>query len=255
MEQKRAPNRKRLRSRRRLNWGPILAALLTVNIMLAGFSSKLTCIRTINLEGVRNSERLRLERLANDIKGIPALKVDPRVVESPFMNETRIQNADFRRNVFGVGRLILVYRKAVASITGCKHTFIDESGVIFTDPEEKSAMPSILLQDQIKVTVMALCGVTNYKHVAELVGIVRASFPETLSGANPVEIEVQETGGLCLNMNSGIVILGTNENMTQKVEKLKQVFQENPDIFIENISINMMNPNNPQKTKRKKESG
>lgn len=193
--------------------------------------------------------------MANEIKGIPALKVDPRVVESPFMNETRIKNADFRRNVFGVGRLILAYRKAVASITGPKQTFIDESGVVFTDPEEKSAMPSILLEDQIKVSVIALCGVINYKQLADLAQIVRTSFPDSLTGANPVEIEVQETGGLCLNMNGGIVILGTSDQVTEKIEKLKQVLQENPDLFKDNISINMMKPSLPQMTKRKKESG
>ncbi len=255
MEQKRRPNRTRLRAKKRLNWGLIFGVLLAINIIFAVFSSKLTAIRTINLDGVRITERDRLSRVANEIKGIPALKVDPRVVETPFMNETRVKNADFRRNVFGVGRLIIVYRKAVASITGPKQTFLDESGVIFTDPEEKSPMPSVLLQDQIKVSVIALCGVINYKQLADLAQIIRTSFPETLTGANPIEIEVQETGGVCLNMNGGIVILGTNEQLVEKIEKLKQVMKETPDMFKENISINMMPPSHPQFTKRKKESG
>ncbi len=255
MEQKRKLSRKRLRTRKRVNWGPVFVVLLLSNLVIACFSSKLTAIRSINLEGVRDSERLRLNKLAGEIKGVPALKVDPRVIEAPFTNESRIKSADFRRNVFGVGRLILVYRKAVASIAGSKQAFIDEDGVVFTDPEEKLPMPSVLLQAKIKVTVVALSGVINYKQIAELAQMVRTTFPETLTGANQIEIEVQESGGVCLNMNSGIAILGTWDLLPEKVEKLKQVLIDQPDMFKNNLSINMMIPSHPQFKQRKKESG
>jgi hypothetical protein len=255
MEQKRRPRRKQLRSRKRLNWGSIFSTLLTINVLAACFWSKVTAIRSINLDGVRNSERLRLNRIANDIKGIPALKVDPRVVESPFMNESRIKNADFRRNIFGVARLTLLYRTAIASISGSKDTFLDDTGVIFTDPEEKSVLSPILLQDKIKVSVMAISGVINFKQLADLVQIVRSNLPVSLTGGIPPEIEVQETGAVCLNMNGGIVILGTSEDLEEKIGKLKQALLDNPNLFKDNISINMMRPSLPQMTPRKKDSG
>ena len=255
MEQKRRPRRKQLRSRKRLNWGPIFATLLTINVISACFWSKVTAIRSINLDGVRNSERLRLNRIANDIKGIPALKVDPRAVESPFMNESRIKSADFRRNIFGVARLILQYRTAIASIKGAKDTFLDDSGVIFTDPEEKSGLPPILLQQRMKVSVMAISGVINYKQLAELVHIIGSSLPASLTGGIPPEIEVQDNGGVCLNMNDGIVILGTSEELELKIGKLKKALQDDPNMFKNNLSINMMNPTNPQWTPRKKDNG
>ena len=255
MEQQRRLSRKKLRSRKRINWGPIFVVMLTTNVFFACYFSKITAIRSINLDGVRNSERLRLNRVASEIKGIPAMKVDPRVVESPFMNETRVKNADFRRNIFGIGRLTIQYRTAVASFSGANHTFLDNSGVVFTDLEENSPMPSILLQSKIKVSVMALSGVINYRQLSDLAQIVRSNFPGSISGANPIEIEVQETGGVCLNMNSGIVILGTSDQLAEKIEKLKQVLADTPDIFKANISINMMTPAHPQLNQRKKESG
>lgn len=255
MEQKRRPRRRQLQARKRLNWAPIFSTLLAVNILFACYWSKITTIRSINLDGVRNSERLRLNRIADEIKGIPALKVDPRVVESPFMNESRIKNADFRRNIFGIARLIIQYRSAVATIKGSKNTFLDESGVIFTDPEEKSSLPSILLQNKIKVSVVALSGVINFRQLADLVQIIRTKLPESLTGGIPPEIEVQETGAVCLNMNGGTVILGTSDNLDEKVGKLKQVLLDNPDLFKDNISINLMVPTRPDRTPRKKESG
>lgn len=255
MEQKRNLQRKRLRPRRRVNWAPVFVVLLTVNILFACYNSKLTAIRNINLDGVRNSERLRLNRIADEIKGIPAMKVDPRVVENPFMSESRVLNADFRRNVFGVGRLVLTYRKPVASVTNSLNTYLDDGGVIFVDPEVKAVMPSIKFQSKIKVSVMSLTGVINYVQIANLAQIVQAKLPETLTSGKPVEIEVQETGGVCLNISNGVVELGSCEHLELKIEKLKQAIEDNPKLFIENQSLNLMVPDRPESTPRKKESG
>jgi hypothetical protein len=255
MERKRNLRRKRLRTRKRLNWTPILVLLLTTNLLFACFHSKITAIRNINLDGVRHSERLRLNRIADEIKGIPALKVDPRVVESPFMNESRVLNADFRRNIFGVARLVIQYRKPVASIVDSKQTYLDENGVIFIDLEESRSFPSILLQSKIKVSVMSLSGVINFKQIADLAQITREKLPESLTGGKPVEIEVQETGGVCLNISSGVVELGSCEQLPVKIESLKKALMVNPNLFRDNSSINLMVPDRLDATPRKKESG
>ena len=209
-------------------------------------------IRSINLDGVRNSERLRLNRISEDMKGIPALKVDPRIVENPFMNESRILEADFRRNIFGIARLILKYRRPVASIAGSKQTYLDENGVVFVDPEEKGIYPIILLQSKIKVTVFALSGVINFREIAELAKITETNLPGTLTGGKPVEIEVQETGGLCLNISDGIVELGSYEQMPLKIKNLKKALEDNPNLLVENKVINLMVPSRLDATPRKK---
>jgi hypothetical protein len=237
MEPKRSLKRKRLR------------------IILACFHSKITAIRNINLDGVRNSERLRLNRIASEIKGIPALKVDPRTVESPFMNESRVLSADFRRNVFGIGRLILKYRKPVAAILDSKQTYLDENGVVFFDPEETGTYPTVLLQSKIKVSVMTLSGVINFQQIADLAQIAHAKLEESLTGGKPVEIEVQETGGVCLNISDGVVELGSCDQLDLKIEKLKEALVDNPNLFTEFKSLNLMVPDRPDATPRKKESG
>ena len=252
MEPKPRVRRKKLRGRKRLNWGAIFVLLLIVNVIYAGFNSKITAIRSINLDGVRNSERLRLNRISEDMKGIPALKVDPRIVENPFMNESRILEADFRRNIFGIARLILKYRRPVASIAGSKQTYLDENGVVFVDPEEKGIYPIILLQSKIKVTVFALSGVINFREIAELAKITETNLPGTLTGGKPVEIEVQETGGLCLNISDGIVELGSYEQMPLKIKNLKKALEDNPNLLVENKVINLMVPSRLDATPRKK---
>jgi hypothetical protein len=229
--------------------------LLLANCVFAAYSSKITAIRAINLDGVRKSERLRLERLTDDIKGIPALKIDPRKVESSFMNETRVKKADFRRNIFGIARLILEYRTPVASFVGSKQTFLDKSGVVYWDLEEKGVYPQISLETKIKVSVMAISGVINYASVAELAELVSEKLKDASTTGKPIEIEVQEAGGVCLNINNGTVILGTNEELSAKIEKLKQVLVEHPDLFEKNSSINLMVPERPQVIARKKGNG
>jgi hypothetical protein len=184
------------------------------------------------------------------------MKVDPRMVESPFMSESRVLNADFRRNVFGIGRLILQYRKPVASIAGSPHSYLDESGVIFVDPEVDAILPDIRLQPKIKVSVMSISGVINYKQIADLAQIAQTKLPETLTGGKPVEIEVLETGGVCLNISGGVVELGSFDQVDAKIEKLKDALKDNPNLFIENESINLMVPGRaPEMMPRKKVSG
>lgn len=197
------------------------------------------------------------------ITGKPALTIDPRRVESSFMNESRVKSADFRRNIFGIGRLIIHYRRAVASIAGSPKTYLDEEGVIFFEPEEtskfdpapQSTLPQVSLDSKIKVSVMAISGVINYKNVANLAKLVRSELSEINKTENPIEIEVQETGGVCLNINNGIVDLGTSEQLPEKILKLKQILQAQPDLFEANSSLNLMIPENPQRVPRKKENG
>ena len=229
--------------------------VLFANVVYACYNSKITQIRSLNLDGVRPSERMRLARITDEIKGKPALKVDPRVVESSFMNQSRIKSADFRRNIFGIARLILQYRTPVAGIVGARQTFLDEMGVVFVDLEEKGTFPQIKLQTKIKVSVMALSGVINYTNVAKLAKLVQSELSTSSRAGNPIEIEVQETGGVCLNINNGVVDLGTGDQLSEKIEKLKQILDEQPDIFEQNSSLNLMVPENPQRVPRKNESG
>lgn len=255
MEPKRNLRRKRLRSKKRINWAPIFVILLTTNVAFACFQSKITAIRTINLDGVRNSERLRLNRIANQMKGVPALKVDPRVVEGPFMSESRVLSADFRRNIFGIARLILKYRSPVGSIAGSPNTYLDNNGVVFLDPELRVQCPVIRLQSDIKVSVMTLSGVINFRQIADLAKITQANLPLTLTSGNPVEIEVQEKGGVCLNIGDGVVELGTFDQLDLKIEKLKRALVDNPSLFKDIKTLNLMVPSRPETTPRKKEIG
>ncbi len=259
MEQKSKPLRRRPRPRRRINWAPTLALLLTANVVYACFNSKVTAIRSVNLDGVRPTERNRLDRMVQSLRGVPALKIDPRAVENSFMNESRVLSADFRRNIFGVARLMLHYRIPVASLAGSPKTYFDETGAIFFEPEPVEGsgkdLPQIKLDSKMRVSVMAISGVINYKSVAELAKLARAELTGSNKTENPIEIDVQDNGGVCLNINNGTVDLGTCEQLPEKIAKLKQVLQEHPDLFEVNSSLNLMIPERPQVIARKKDNG
>lgn len=260
MAQPLRPRRKsRTRPRRKVNWVSTFTILIIGNLIFASFRSGVTAVRAINLDGVRKSERLRLDRMVEQIKGRPALTIDPRVVEANFMNETRVKSADFRRNIFGIARLILQYREPVASIAGSKNTYLDSAGVVFMDPEvalhPDKTLPSVALDPKIRVSAMTMAGLINYRSVSQLCEIVRVELSNSNKTDVPIEIQVQESGGVCLNINNGTVDLGTFEHLAEKIQKLRQTLQEQPNVFDENSSINLMVPENPQRVPRKKENG
>ena len=82
--------------------------------------------------------------------------------------------------------------------------------------------------------------------------ITETNLPGTLTGGKPVEIEVQETGGLCLNISDGIVELGSYEQMPLKIKNLKKALEDNPNLLVENKVINLMVPSRLDATPRKK---
>lgn len=235
----------RRKKKRTIAWKPIFAILLIGNCIAACYYSKTTVIRRITLDGVRDSERERLQRVLASIQGKPALRIDPRVVEGVFLAQSRVESADFRRNIFGGSMITLRYRKPILKIAGNQNAFMDEKGIIFFDPEVKEDLPSLLLDPSIKLTTVAITGVINAKAIAETCTILQKKMANTIYSGKSIQIEITEAGGVCLNIPKGKVVLGSHDQMKEKIDAFSSHMKSRPDLFENASELNLMVPDKP----------
>jgi cell division septal protein FtsQ len=235
----------RRKKKKTVAWKPLFAILLLANGVVACYYSKVTVVRRITLDGVRESERERLQRVLTAIEGKPALKIDPRMVEGTFLAQSRVESADFRRNIFGGSLLRLKYRQPILRIAGNQNAFMDENGIIFSDPEVKSELPSLLLDPSIKLTTVAITGVINSKAIAETCTVLQKKMANTIYSGKSVQIEITEAGGVCLNIPKGKVVLGSHDQMKEKIEAFSSHMKSRPDLFENASELNLMVPDKP----------
>ena len=236
--------------RRKLNWGPVWLLAAVVNIGVACAHSKVTSVRAINMVGVRNSERERVARLADEIKGVPALQVDPFVAEGTFLNQSRVASVDFRRNFFGIARLTMAYREPVASIKGSPHTFLAKDGTVFDDPEVGVPLPILAYDPNVKLSLLTLSEIVNGREMADTILKVKHIFRN--KPVTNLEIQMQDQGGVCLNMDNGVIVLGSSDQLDEKLEKLREIFDTNPELLKTVSVLNLMTPERPMMTERGK---
>lgn len=227
-----------MRRRRKtvVNWVAVFAVALLVNCVVASFKSPLTSVRNINLSGVRKSERLRLERVQELVRGVPAMQLDPATVEQLFLGQSRVKRCTFTRNIFGSARLEMTYRKAVADVG--KGTLLDQDGEFFSDPEQAPNLISLSLAPSLKVTSATLMGVTDFRRIAEACAIVAGKLP----GA---KVEVMETGTVRLDIEGGKVVLGKPDKLPEKIDTLLGLLRDRPTLLKSVHELNIMQPDHP----------
>jgi len=235
----------RRRRKKTLPWPLVVWGLVIANIVVACYYSKVTVIRRIMLDGVRKSERQRLDKVLNEITGIPALRVDPRAVEGAFLAQSRVAKADFRRNVFGGSLLRLEYRTPIAKLSGYSQTFIDANGVIFWDPEGSSDVPKLKLAIPYQVTVGTIAGVIELTKLVKAIKLVPTKLNNLSVSANSIEVEYVNGSGVLLNLNDSIVVIGLLEQLDQKFDALAVKLASNPELIQVPYELNFMNYLNP----------
>lgn len=219
-----------------INWVAIFASVSIVNLVVASFKSPLTAIRNINLDGVRKSERLRLERVQDAVKGVPAMQLDPALVEQFFIGQSRVKQCTFTRNIFGSARLEITYRKAVAVVGG--GALLDADGEFFSDPEQGEGLIPLKLATNLKVTSATVMGVTDYRSIAEACVIVSQKLPNAT-------VEVLETGTVRLDLEGGKVVLGKPDNLPEKIDTLLGLLRDRPTLLKNVHELNLMAPDHP----------
>jgi len=206
----------RRRIKRRIQWKRILGVLLTINLAVALFQTRITSVRNIEVKGLLPEDESRVKHLLETLRGIPFLKVSEPAIETEVLRESAIRSAHLTHNIWGGAQLSVVYRTPVARL-GDSDLGLDQEGVIFQRPNIGKDLPAIRIADNGPATLVTVAGDWDASRLANLAVRVRA-IPE----ADGVSIDVDERGEVCLNMNSGHVVLGSCDDLDQKLDVLQK---------------------------------
>lgn len=242
---RRKPKRRPNRVRRHLNWAPVLWLGFVVSTVLGVLYSPLTVLRKVIVMDVPSFDEARIQGIVRNYEGMAFASVPGTKIESDALKMSIIKEAKFSHNPFGSGRLELAYRTPVARLEGANKTALDEDGVPFTSEDLPESLPVVRVQEQDLRTGLALSTTVSYP---DLVRLVKEA--QTLGLEGPWVVEVREDRSLCLNTVQGTAIFGTSDRLEAKVEALRRLLTQNPNLFADSGPINVMSPEHPTGRKR-----
>jgi cell division septal protein FtsQ len=233
---KKRPRRKAWRP----NWGPILAVALLANVAAGLTFSPLTQIRKIRVSGGETWDRGRLAQLAGRLKRMPAARVDPRVFETAVLATGAVEEADFRRSLFGSAALALRYRVPVALIVGAERAFLSEKGVGFRSGAATKDLPQINLHSSLAKPHLLVAGGWPARPIAEMIPRIPKALRQKLV------IDVDSEGAICFNTNQAArIYLGSADRLDEKLRTLGGMLSEKPNLLRQVTELNLIEPSRP----------
>lgn len=223
-------------------WRPILGTLLVGNVVAGILYSPALSVRRVTIEGARSGEAPLAAKALAGLRGRPALRTDVLGIESVALGDARYAAADFRRSLFGSGRLTLTKRVPVAVVVDDPPLLMDASGTVYDDPNgDWKSLPRVILPVDLRVTSATLGAPCDLRRLAEIAIGVRPIVGET-----PVGIDVRSGGVICLNMESARVRLGTGDRLEAKLSTLRRILETKPGILRGIKELNLMAPDRPK---------
>ncbi|MEA2552272.1 MAG: cell division protein FtsQ [Fimbriimonadaceae bacterium] len=229
------------RKKKAINWGPVLAIALAVNVVLGLFLSPITSVRKLRILGAQPHDTTRLRELAHSLQGVPFGLMPAERFESEVLRQRDVYNADLSHNLFGSGVLRLQYRRPVAILLGVPNTYLDDQGVLYGSPEVIPGIRQLSLQEDYMQPVVALTQPWPSAVVAHLCNKLD-SFAELEGGV----VHLDTTGRLWISKeNSGKVDLGGTEALDEKLRKLRQLLDDEPTLLSKVKTLTLTDPSRP----------
>lgn len=233
--------RRRRRNRPPIAWGPIFFVLLLGNIVAGIGWSKLTSVGKIRVVGTAPVDEPRIREILERCEDIPALKLDPRRVETLLARKSSVQKAEMTRNIFGRAVVNLEYRVPVAKIQGTGGAVLSSDGVVFQALQPLTGLPQVALSAEAKVPVLTVAGPWRSGDVATLATEIR----EIAAGQDKT-ITALENGGLCLNIGSKFAVqLGLPERLGEKIDYVRRKLEEDPGLVASGKTLNLVSLDRP----------
>jgi len=238
------PTRKKKRTR--INPGPILVLAILVVLVTGILYSPLTSISRATVEGARTADKNTIGGILGDLNRIPWIKVNPKWVESQVMRIQSVDHATYSQNIFGRGHLVVAYREPVARIRSSRLVGLDASGVMFETDQLPPDLPLITRPDPARDLPLTIVSGFPSALVADLAVKARQMAPN-----EKLSIWFDEGGSLCLNMGTGLVILGACDDLDAKLRSLKEFLDLHPGLLAKLDSLNLTEPSHPAMTYKK----
>lgn len=237
---------RRKRKRQPLPWRGILGTLLIGNLIAGILWSPALSVRRVVVQGATSGEAPSAARALATLRARPVLRTDVLGIEAGALADARYESADFRRSIFGSGRLTLKGREAVAVVVEKPPLMMDATGTVYDAPgEDWKSLPRVILPTDLRVTSATLGAPCDLRRLAEIAVGIRP-----IANGKPVGIDVRAGGVICLNMESARVRLGTGDRLEAKLSTLRRILEEKPGILREIKELNLMAPDRPKMVPR-----
>lgn len=231
--------RKRAR-RTRLKPGPLLGLALGANVVIATFYSPLFALSRVRVAGADPSDKARIRGLIEAGRGVPALRLQKRAIESRVQSLPAVDSASFSANIFGRGVLKVRYRRPVAQIEQRPDLALAADGVMFVPVRMPGNLPWVRMPASAAQPVAALASAWDAGPISRFAAQARGEWPQ-----RKLEFFLDNRGALCLNMNPGAVVFGSLRNLDTKLQILRDVLDQDPDFFRKVKTLVLTSPKNP----------
>jgi hypothetical protein len=220
--------------------GAVLLTLFAVNLAAGIWNSPILCLRRVRVAGARPEDQQAIEAILQFKSGIAALSVPSESLETSVQRLPEVDRASFRDNIFGSGRLTIIYRIPVARI-GRTKLALDAQGRVWNSRQNLAKLPSVGLPASAMNVGLALTRSTALVGVADLSEKLPAVWPEFKG-----EIVLDDAGTVCLNRgDSGRVVLGGTDAMDEKLSRLAGLLRDRPKLFSGAVEVNLTAPTHP----------
>lgn len=226
--------------RRSIQWKAIFTVLLVGNVVFAYRGSRVTALRHVEVIGARPDDFPRVKKVLEAQRGVPYRLIPEKDIETAILREAAVRNVKLEHNLWGGGSVTLQYRKPVVRMKWDDTLAVDSEGVVFFDPAIPPELPTLQLPNNGPASLLTVAGDWDAVQLAQLAVKVREVGPP-----DGVGIEVDARGEVCLNMNSGRVVLGSCDDLDKKLAVLKSRLLEHPTELSEIKRLILTRPDAP----------
>ena len=237
----RKKRKRRLHRRAPVNLRPILFVVLLVTIYLGITRSQLTDLRVIRVVGANPGDQLLINLEVAKFFGIPALQVNPNVLQNDLEMDSDIAKSTLSRNFFGRGVIKVVNFIPIARIASTNYG-LSRSGVIFPLPEaQDEVLPTVRLSTAALKPHGAILEPYNLEFVAKTEVTLQRFWTK-----NEGILTLRDDGTLYLDRGvNGLVNFGGSNDFQEKITELERIVKENPSPLSHPTILTLVSPSHP----------
>ncbi len=233
-----APKRKRRRTRVKIK--PLLVLGLIIVLLTGLYYSPLTSLSKAAVIGADPADQPQIDAVLSSLNRIPWVQVNSRWVETRIARIEAVDHAIYSQNIFGRGRLEIVYRVPVAHVHGKRIVGLDATGSMYESLSPVPAdIPEVMRPTQAKDLLLSIAGGWASQKVAELAVKAKQEWP-----SEKLRISFNGEGAVCLNIGDGLVIFGACDDFDKKLQALKDALEKDPNL-LSSVSLNLTDPTHP----------
>lgn len=235
------PKKSRGKKKSKLILTPWLWLAFFVHLYFAISYSPLTAARVVRVTGTMPGDAERVTDILGQVKNIPAMQVKTMQVESDTQLLDSVLTSEYSQNLFGRGLLKVTSKEQVARIVDRPDLALDQNGGLFTASDAGTSLVSVVMPEvTVQPTGLVMCGYPRQK-IAHLCKLLKNKFKDTA-----YTLELSDRGVISLRVpDRTTIILGSSDALEEKLQKLREMLDSDPDLYSRNSEVNLTSPNSP----------